>query len=187
MDAWPLQNRLRCSICGSRFKCTYGRNGRRSYRCFGRETNSPYFQRTRQRCTASILEAQETDADLLNAIYIALSQPENFRAALEVSINALKAKLADLERDVAPVRKELDAVSAELGRIELAWVRGVLPSSNLDLLERSAKAEESEFAGVTALFVGLFEPAMILVMGGVVMLIVLAILLPIFDMNDLLQ
>ena len=55
------------------------------------------------------------------------------------------------------------------------------------MLERSAKAEESEFAGVTALFVGLFEPAMILLMGGVVMLIVLAILLPIFDMNELLQ
>ena len=56
-----------------------------------------------------------------------------------------------------------------------------------DMMERAAKAEEGEIAGVTALFVGLFEPAMILVMGGVVMLIVLAILLPIFDMNDLLR
>jgi general secretion pathway protein F len=37
------------------------------------------------------------------------------------------------------------------------------------------------------LFVGLFEPAMILFMGMVVMVIVLAILLPIFDMNDLVQ
>ena len=56
-----------------------------------------------------------------------------------------------------------------------------------DMMERSAKAEETEFAGVTALFIGLFEPAMILVMGMVVLAIVLAILLPIFDMNDLLQ
>jgi general secretion pathway protein F len=56
-----------------------------------------------------------------------------------------------------------------------------------DMLERSAKAEEIEFAGITALFIGLFEPAMILVMGMVVLAIVLAILLPIFDMNDLLQ
>jgi general secretion pathway protein F len=56
-----------------------------------------------------------------------------------------------------------------------------------DMLERSAKAEETEFASVTALFVGLFEPAMILFMGMVVMIIVLAILLPIFDMNDLVQ
>ncbi len=56
-----------------------------------------------------------------------------------------------------------------------------------EMLERSAKAEENEFAGVTAIFIGLFEPAMILVMGLVVLAIVLAILLPIFDMNDLLQ
>jgi general secretion pathway protein F len=56
-----------------------------------------------------------------------------------------------------------------------------------EMLERSAKAEETEFAAITALFVGLFEPAMILVMGVVVLVIVLAILLPIFDMNDLLQ
>jgi general secretion pathway protein F len=56
-----------------------------------------------------------------------------------------------------------------------------------DMLERSAKAEETEFSSVTTLFVGLFEPAMILFMGMVVMVIVLAILLPIFDMNDLVQ
>ena len=56
-----------------------------------------------------------------------------------------------------------------------------------EMLERSAKAEENEFTGITAIFIGLFEPAMILLMGLVVLAIVLAILLPIFDMNDLLQ
>ncbi len=56
-----------------------------------------------------------------------------------------------------------------------------------EMLERSAKAEESEFEGLTAIFLGIFEPAMILVMGLVVLIIVLAILLPIFDMNDLVQ
>ena len=56
-----------------------------------------------------------------------------------------------------------------------------------EMLERSARAEESEFEGLTAVFLGVFEPAMILVMGGVVLVIVLAILLPIFDMNDLIQ
>ncbi|HEY5738118.1 MAG TPA: type II secretion system inner membrane protein GspF [Gammaproteobacteria bacterium] len=54
-----------------------------------------------------------------------------------------------------------------------------------EMLERSARAEENEFAGVTALFIGLFEPAMILVMGLVVLFIVIAILIPIFDMNEL--
>lgn len=56
-----------------------------------------------------------------------------------------------------------------------------------EMLERSAKAEESEFEGLTAVFLGIFEPAMILMMGVVVLIIVLAILLPIFDMNDLVQ
>jgi general secretion pathway protein F len=54
-----------------------------------------------------------------------------------------------------------------------------------DMLERSARAEENEFAAITALFIGLFEPAMILFMGVVVLFIVLAILIPIFDMNEL--
>ncbi len=56
-----------------------------------------------------------------------------------------------------------------------------------EMLERSARAEESEFESLTAVFLGIFEPAMILVMGMVVLVIVLAILLPIFDMNDLVQ
>ncbi|MEM7564695.1 MAG: type II secretion system F family protein, partial [Pseudomonadota bacterium] len=54
-----------------------------------------------------------------------------------------------------------------------------------DMLERSARAEENEFTGVTALFIALFEPAMILFMGVVVLFIVVAILIPIFDMNEL--
>ncbi len=56
-----------------------------------------------------------------------------------------------------------------------------------DMMERSAQAEEDEFSRITAIFVGLFEPGMILLMGIVVLAIVLAILLPIFDMNDLIQ
>ncbi len=54
-----------------------------------------------------------------------------------------------------------------------------------DMLERSARAEETEFGGVTAMFIALFEPAMILLMGAVVLFIVIAILVPIFDMNEL--
>ena len=49
----------------------------------------------------------------------------------------------------------------------------------------TARAEENEFGGVTALFISLFEPAMILLMGLVVLFIVVAILIPIFDMNEL--
>jgi general secretion pathway protein F len=38
-----------------------------------------------------------------------------------------------------------------------------------------------------ATVLGLFEPMLILVMGAVVLIIVLAILLPIFDLNQLVQ
>ena len=59
-------------------------------------------------------------------------------------------------------------------------------SGNLDqMLQRAAESQEQELEATTGMLVGLFEPALILVMGGVVLLIVLAILLPIFEMNQL--
>ena len=61
-------------------------------------------------------------------------------------------------------------------------------SGNLDaMLERAAESQEQELETTTGMVVGLFEPALILVMGGVVLLIVMAILLPIFEINQLVQ
>ncbi|MFA9420614.1 MAG: type II secretion system F family protein [Gammaproteobacteria bacterium] len=94
---------------------------------------------------------------------------------------------ADRVREGEHISAALDA-TGYFSPIVLQLIENGESSGKLgDMLERSAKAEESEFAAVTAVFVGLFEPAMILVMGIVVLVIVLAILLPIFDMNDLLQ
>ncbi len=53
------------------------------------------------------------------------------------------------------------------------------------MLEKSAQVQENELEARTSIMVGLFEPMMILVMGAVVLVIVLAILLPIFDLNEL--
>jgi len=59
-------------------------------------------------------------------------------------------------------------------------------SGQLDtMLEKAATHQERELNSVMAVFLGLFEPAVILIMGGVVLMIVLGILLPIFEMNQL--
>ncbi len=53
------------------------------------------------------------------------------------------------------------------------------------MLDKAATAMERELESRIAVLVGLFEPFMILVMGGIVLAIVLAILLPIFELNQL--
>jgi general secretion pathway protein F len=59
-------------------------------------------------------------------------------------------------------------------------------SGRLDeALERAARQQQSDIAIRLAAFTALFEPAMILFMGAVVLTIVLAILLPIFQLNSL--
>ena len=59
-------------------------------------------------------------------------------------------------------------------------------SGQLDsMLEKAATHQERELNSLMAVFLGLFEPVVILIMGGVVLTIVLGILLPIFEMNQL--
>ncbi len=59
-------------------------------------------------------------------------------------------------------------------------------SGQLDkMLAKAATHQERELNSILAIFLGLFEPVIILVMGVLVLLIVLAILMPIFEMNTL--
>jgi len=58
---------------------------------------------------------------------------------------------------------------------------GELPA----MLERAAANQERELETLISAMLGILEPALILLMGGVVLLIVLAILLPIFDLNTM--
>ena len=61
-------------------------------------------------------------------------------------------------------------------------------SGRLDeMLDRAAENQEREVETLVAALMGVFEPLLILTMGGIVLLIVLAILLPIFDLNQLVK
>ncbi len=55
------------------------------------------------------------------------------------------------------------------------------------MLERAARLETQALERRLAVFLTLLEPVMILVMGGIVLLIVLAILLPIIEINQLVR
>lgn len=57
---------------------------------------------------------------------------------------------------------------------------------NLDeMLERASENQEREMESLITMIMGLFEPLLIIVMGVAVLIIVLAILMPIFELNQL--
>lgn len=55
------------------------------------------------------------------------------------------------------------------------------------MLSRSATNQERELQMTLGAVMGLFEPLMVVVMGGLVLMIVMAILLPIFDLNTMVR
>ncbi len=56
-----------------------------------------------------------------------------------------------------------------------------------EMLTRAADGQEREVDGLIAALLGILQPLLIVLMGGVVLMIVLAILLPIFEINNLIQ
>lgn len=61
-------------------------------------------------------------------------------------------------------------------------------SGQLDhMLERAAQHQERELETFTAAMLALFEPLLILVMGAIILVVVLAMLLPIFEINQLVK
>lgn len=56
-----------------------------------------------------------------------------------------------------------------------------------EMLTRAAAGQEREVDGLIATLLGILQPLLIVAMGGVVLTIVLAILLPIFEINNLIR
>ena len=56
-----------------------------------------------------------------------------------------------------------------------------------DMLDRAAEQQEREVETLASALMAALGPIMILVMGGIVFSIVIAILLPIFDLNQLVK
>ncbi len=61
-------------------------------------------------------------------------------------------------------------------------------SGELDtMLEKTAKNQENDLQNTITTLVSMFEPIMLLAMGGIVVLIVIAIMLPILNMNQMIS
>jgi general secretion pathway protein F len=129
--------------------------------------------------TLSILSS--SGVPVLQAMSIAASVIGNRPMREAVKVAAAKV------REGASIYKSLEQ-SNMFPPLALHLIASGENSGELDvMLERAAEFQERELNSLIAILVGVFEPVVILVMGVAVLLIVLAILLPIFELNQLIQ
>jgi general secretion pathway protein F len=116
---------------------------------------------------------------------------EALRIAGEVVTNLpMRDAVADAAarvREGAPIGRSL-AVSRLFPPMTIHLISSGESSGQLEnMLERAAISQERELDGLLAAIVGLLGPMMIVLMGLFVMGIVFAMLLPIFQMNNLIH
>ncbi|HEX4872844.1 MAG TPA: type II secretion system inner membrane protein GspF [Nevskiaceae bacterium] len=95
-------------------------------------------------------------------------------AAIKVREGSALSRSLDQSKLFPPITVHLIASGEASGKLD-------------EMLDRSADNQEREVETLVAALMGVFEPVLILAMGGMVLLIVLAILLPIFELNTLVQ
>lgn len=109
-------------------------------------------------------------------------------AAAVIGNLTIRARMADVARSVregGTLTRGLE-LSGDIPPMMLHMIASGERAGELDrMLSRAAEQQESSLAARIALVVSLFEPAMLVLMGGMVLLIVLAILLPILSLNQL--
>jgi len=118
---------------------------------------------------------------ILDALKIASEVIENLPMRDAVSEASLRVREgAGISRSLAasklfpPMMIHLIASGETSGKLE-------------DMLTRTANYQEREVDGLIATLLGILQPLLIVLMGAVVMTIVLAILLPIFEINNLIR
>ena len=139
-----------------------------------RSLNTARFART-----LSILAA--SGVPILEAMHIAAQVVPNLPMRRAVETAALRV------REGASIHASLER-SGLFPPMTLHLIASGEASGNLEaMLERAAHQQERETSMTISATLGLFEPVLILAMGGVVLIIVLAILLPIFELNQLVK
>lgn len=144
---------------------------------FGRVTrglNTARFTRTLSILTASGVPA-------LEALRISASVIANLPMRAAVEEAAIRV------REGGAIGRSL-AQSKLFPPITIHLISSGEASGELDaMLERAANHQESEMDGLLAMMLSVLEPLLIVIMGLVVLAIVMAILLPIFQINQLVR
>jgi general secretion pathway protein F len=139
-----------------------------------RGLNTARFSRTFSILTASavpVLEALRISADVVN------NQPMK-QAVVEAALRV---------REGAPIGKSL-AARKVFPPMMIHLISSGESSGELEkMLERAATNQEREMDGLLSTLTNLLGPFMVVFMGAVVMFIVIALLLPIFQLNDLVK
>jgi general secretion pathway protein F len=139
-----------------------------------RGSNTARFARTFSTLTASTVP-------VLDALRISGEVVTNLPMRAAVDAAAVKV------REGAPIGSSL-AASRVFPPMMIHLISSGESSGELDtMLDRAAVHQERELDTVLQAVVSLLGPLMILLMGGLVLLIVLAMLLPIFELNQLVK
>ena len=118
-----------------------------------------------------VLEAMKISAEVIENLPMREAVLE---ASLRVREGGSISKSLQTSKLFPPMMIHLIASGETGGRLE-------------EMLARSAAGQEREVDGLLATLLGILQPLLIVAMGAIVLTIVLAILLPIFEINNLIQ
>jgi general secretion pathway protein F len=108
-----------------------------------------------------------------------------------VNLIPLKEAIADIMRDVREgggLGRSMERRKGIFPPMLLHFVSSGESSGKLgEMLERAAEQQAKDLEHRIAAFTSILEPALILTMGGIVLTIVLAVLMPIFELNQIVK